>query len=148
MALPQGFAVIAFGLVVGVPLGIERVLGLIVAGIIVSLFGGAFGVLVLSTLKSQRAANQIFPFIFLPQFFLAGVFNPIQVLPWYLEIASRLAPMRYAVDFLRGIYYAGSPDYNKVVLQDPLTNLAIMGTLFVVFLGLGTVLFVRSERNR
>jgi len=35
-----------------------------------------------------------------------------------------------------------------VVLQDPLTNLAIMGALFVVFLGLGTTLFVRSERNR
>ena len=148
VALPQGLAVMLFGLVVGVPLGLVSILGLIGAGIIVALFGGAFGVFVLSTLRSQRAANQIFPFIFLPQFFLAGVFTPIQVLPWYLEIASRLAPMRYAVDFLRGIYYAGRPEYDKVVLQDPLTNLAIMGGLFAVFLGLGTVLFVRSERNR
>jgi ABC-2 type transport system permease protein len=56
--------------------------------------------------------------------------------------------MRYAVDFVRGVYYAGSPEYDKVVLQDPLTNLAIMGGLFAIFLGLGTVLFVRSERNR
>ena len=49
-------------------------------------------------LSSQRAASQIFPFIMLPQFFLAGVFNPIKVLPWYLELLSLISPMRYAVD--------------------------------------------------
>ncbi len=50
------------------------------------MFGGAFGLLVLSNLGSQRAANQIFPFVMLPQFFLAGVFNPINNLPPLLDI--------------------------------------------------------------
>ena len=33
--------------------------------------------MVMANLNSQRAANQVFPFLVLPQFFLAGVFNPI-----------------------------------------------------------------------
>ncbi|MDP9266422.1 MAG: ABC transporter permease [Chloroflexota bacterium] len=148
VAIPQGLAVALFGLLIGVPLNPLQITALALGGIIVSLYGGAFGIIVLSNLHSQRAANQIFPFIFLPQFFLAGVFNPIKVLPWYLDLLSRISPMRYAVDFVRGLYYTGSPDYDAVVLLSPLENLAILGGLFVVFMAIGTVLFVRAERNR
>ena len=77
-----------------------------------------------------------------------GVFTPIQVMPWYLEIPSRIAPLRYAVDFVRGVFYAGTTDYQHVVLQDPAANFAIIGPAFVVCLVIGTFFFVRSERNR
>ena len=83
-----------------------------------------------------------------PQFFLAGVFNPIHILPWYLDILSRISPMRYAVDLTRGVFYAGRADYSEIVLQSPLLNLAIMIVGFIIFLVIGTYLFVRSERNR
>jgi len=104
--------------------------------------------LILANLKSQRSANQVFPFIMLPQFFLAGAFAPIQVLPWYLDILSRIAPMRYAIDMARSIFYLGTPEYSKVVLDSPAYNLAIMGGAFLVFMVVGTFLFVRGERNR
>ncbi len=68
VALPQGIAIVLFGLLIGVPFTLPSVLGLVAVSIVVCLFGGAFGVLVLSNLSSQRAANQIFPFIMLPQF--------------------------------------------------------------------------------
>jgi len=148
VAIPQAIAVIAFGLVIGVPLSPLVLAVLIGAGLIVAFFGGAFGVLILAFLSNQRAANQVFPFVFLPQFFLAGVFNPITVLPWYLDVASRLAPMRYAVDFVRGLYYLGSPDYDRVVIQSPLANLMIIAPLFFACLAIGTFFFVRAERNR
>ena len=148
VALPQALAIIAFALVIGIRFSAAGFVGLIGAGILVAFFGGAFGVLVLAFLNNQRAANQVFPFIFLPQFFLAGVFTPIQVLPWYLEIASRLAPMRYAVDFVRGIYYIGSPEYSRVVLHDPFENLLVIVPVFIVCITVGTFLFVRAERNR
>jgi hypothetical protein len=53
----------------------------------------------MSMINSQQAANQIFNLLLVPQFFLAGVFSPIAVLPWYLEILSRLSPMRYVIAF-------------------------------------------------
>lgn len=148
VALPQGLAILLFGFVVGVPLTLERVLALLPVAIIVCLFGGAFGVIILSNLRSQRAANQVFPFVMLPQLFIAGVFAPAINLPPYLDIISHLAPLRYAVDLMRGVYYAGSPEYSKVVLDPPLFNLGVMAVMFVAFLALGTWLFVRGERNR
>jgi ABC-2 type transport system permease protein len=56
--------------------------------------------------------------------------------------------MRYAVDLSRAAFYTGSPEYGRVVLDSPLFNLTIIGLLFVVFLVIGTFLFVRKERNR
>jgi ABC-2 type transport system permease protein len=102
----------------------------------------------MANISSQRAANQIFPFIMLPQYFLAGVFSPIRILPWHLDFLSKISPMRYAVDLTRGVFYAGRPDYPQVVLFEPMLNLVVIVGLFLVFLALGTWLFVRSERNR
>lgn len=148
VAFLQAVGVIIFGVISGVPLGFSQIIGLIPACIIICFLGGAFGVIVLSNLSSQRAANQIFPFLILPQFFIAGVFTPIIHLPLYLFILSRIAPLTYAVDLLRSVYYNGSPEYSKVVLYPTSINLAIIGTLFTVFLVIGTYLFVRNERNK
>lgn len=148
VALPQGAAIVLFAVVVGVPLSLEQLAGLAVVALVVCLFGGAFGLLLMANLSSQRTANQVFPFVFLPQLFLAGVFNPIQVLPWYLEALSRLSPLRYAVDLTRGAFYAGRPEYGRVVLDSPSFNLAVMAALFAIFLTVGTFLFVRAEQNR
>jgi len=148
VALTQGVGILGFGLIAGVRFTGGQLLGLVWVSIVTCLFAAAFGVIVLSNLPTRRSADQIFPFIMLPQFFLAGVFNPIRVLPWYLDIFSRLSPMRYAVDLTRGIFYAGQPEYSLVVLQSPVFNLGIMAAAFVVFLVIGTFLFVRSEQNR
>jgi ABC-2 type transport system permease protein len=148
VALPQGLAILLFGFVIGVPMSGQQALTLLPVAIASALFGGAFGMIIMSNISTQRAANQVFPFIMLPQYFLAGVFSPIKVLPWYLDILSKISPMRYAVDFTRGIFYAGQPDYPQVVLQPPVVNLALMAALFFIFMAVGTWLFVRSERNR
>jgi ABC-2 type transport system permease protein len=148
VALPQGLAIVLFALLIGVPMSLAQLAGLLPVVVVASIFGGSFGVIIMSNLGSQRAANQVFPFIMLPQYFLAGVFSPIQVLPWYLDLLSRISPMRYAIDLLRGVYYAGQPDYPHVVLAHPALNLAIVAALFALFMALGTWLFVRSERNR
>jgi ABC-2 type transport system permease protein len=148
VAFPQGVAIVLFALVIGVPLSLAQVGGLAVAGFISALYGGAFGVMLLSVVTSRRAAEQIFPFLLLPQFFTAGIFAPIKVLPFYLEILSLLSPLRYAVDLMRGFFYLGRPEYDLIVLASPLVDLAVIVATFVVFLVIGTFLFVRSERNR
>jgi ABC-2 type transport system permease protein len=148
VALPQGLAIVVFGIIIGVPMSPAALLTLVPVVLVITLFGGAFGVLVLSRLPNRRAATQIFPFIMLPHYFLAGVFNPIGNLPWFLDLLSRLAPMRYAVDLLRDAYYAFQPEPIRVPLASAGFNLTVIGALFVVFLAVGTALFVRAERNR
>ena len=148
VAFPQGAAILLFASVIGVPLSWAQVGGLAVAGFFSALYGGAFGVMLLSLVTNRRAADQIFPFLLLPQYFTAGIFAPIKVLPPYLEILSLLSPLRYAVDLTRGIFYWGQPEYGRIVLATPLVNLGVIGVSFVIFLVIGTFLFVRSERNR
>jgi ABC-2 type transport system permease protein len=148
VAFPQAGAILVFGVIIGVPMSIPTVVILIPTALVIALFGGAFGVLVLSRLPNRRAAQQIFPFIMLPQFFLAGVFNPLTNLPPFLDILSRIAPMRYAVDLMRGVYGTLHPATGIEPLEPPTTNLAIIAAEFLLFLAFGTVMFVRAERNR
>lgn len=148
VSLVQIVGIVAFGYIMGIPLEFFSLLRLLPFIFAVAFFGGAFGVFVMSNLTDQRAANQIFPFILFPQFFLAGVFNPIQQLPLPILIASRISPMTYAVDLLRSIYYFGTPEYDKVVLFNPALNLAVVLGFGVIFLLAGTYIFVKNERNR
>ncbi|MDP9399214.1 MAG: ABC transporter permease [Actinomycetota bacterium] len=148
VALVQGVGIITFGLVVGVRLPLSALPGLLLVGAVVCLYGGAFGLLTLSAVRSRRLAEQLFGFVFLSQFLLAGVFNPVDSLPPYLEVLSRIAPMTYAVDLVRAVFYVGNPDRPRVVVHGLGVDLPVVSALFVVFLVVGTALFVRNERNR
>ncbi len=149
VALPTGLGILIVGLLIGaVPLSAPVLLALIPVSFLVAIYGGAFGLLVLANISSQRTANQIFPFVLLPQFFLAGVFNPIHALPLPLAILSALSPLRYAVELTRNVVYGLQPGVHAPALTPLPVNAAVMAGSFVVFLVLGTVLFVRAERNR
>lgn len=148
IAFAQALGIILFGLILQIPISLTQIVSLLPAFVVACMLGGAFGMIVLANLSSQRTANQIFPFVIFPQFFLAGVFSPIKDLPTYLWVLSRLSPMTYAVDTIRNFYYAGTPQYAKVVLYPLWLDLSIIGSMFVVFLVIGTWMFVRNERNR
>ena len=148
VSLSQAIGVIVFGIILGVHLTIGTLIALIPVMIISCLLGGAFGVFVLANLGTQRRANQIFPLIIFPQIFLAGVWNPIKTLPPVLLILSRATPLTYAIDLMRGVYYAGTSEQTKTVLHGTVTNLLVIILFFGAFLILGTYLFVRNERNK
>ncbi len=148
VALPTGLGIVIVGLLIGVPLSPLVLLALIPISLLVAVYGGAFGLVILSNISSQRTANQIFPFVLLPQFFLAGVFNPIHGLPLPLAILSALSPLRYAVELTRNVMYGLQPGVPAPDTTPAPINAAVIAALFVVFLLVGTILFVRSERNR
>jgi ABC-2 type transport system permease protein len=147
VAIAQVLPMIVFALILRVPLTPTHLALLVPVALLSCFMGGAFGLLLLNTMSDQRAANQIFNFVFLPQYFLAGLINPINVLPWYLAALSLISPMRYVIDLARGVVFSGSPDY-RLVLAPPATNVAVMLLMFAVFMILGTTLFVRRETNR
>jgi ABC-2 type transport system permease protein len=148
VAIVQLVGIFVLAIVLQIPFGFDSFIRLLPIILVVCLFGGAFGTLVMSGLSDQRQVNQIFPFIIFPQFFLSGVFSPIKNLPSLLAFLSRISPMTYAVDLVRSIYYSGRPEYTKVVLHSPLVNLTVISVMFLAMLLVGTTLFVRNERNR
>jgi ABC-2 type transport system permease protein len=148
VALPTGLGIVVVGLLIGVPLSPLVLVVLVPISLAIAIYGGAFGLLILSNISSQRTANQIFPFVLLPQFFLAGVFNPIHDLPLPLAILSALSPLRYAVELMRNVVYGLQPGVPAPVMTSAPINAAVMAAVFVAFLAAGTLLFVRAERNR
>lgn len=148
VSMTQIIGILIFGFILKIPLSLSMLLTMVPFFLLICLLGGAFGVLVLSNLSEQRSANQVFPFIIFPQFFLAGVFNPVKVLPPVLDIFSKITPMRYAIDLLRGIYYAGRPEYSKVVIESPIFNFTVIVSMLLVFVTIGTYLFTKKESNR
>lgn len=148
VAIAQVLPMVAFAVLLRVPLSPASLVLLLPVSVLACFLGGAFGLVLLNTISDSRAASQMFSLIFLPQYFLAGLISPINVLPWYLEVLSLISPMRYVIDLARGVVFAGSPEYGRVVLLSPATNALVLGLMFVAFMVTGTMLFVRRETNR
>lgn len=148
VALTQGVGIVLLGLIMRIPFTFEQLVAILPVCLFICILGGAFGIIVVSNLSNQRTANQIFPFLLFPQFFLSGVFSPIKELPIHLLILSRIAPMTYAVDFLRSVFYKGQPEYSKIVLFSSETNFLVILLLSLVFIIFGTYFFVKNERNK
>jgi ABC-2 type transport system permease protein len=152
VSLVQGLGVVFFSVLFGVQVTLAQIPLLLLVAVFICLVGGAFGLIVMVNLRSRRAAQQVFPLILLPQYFLAGVFLPVDNLQFPLSVLSQLAPLRYAVDLLRGVFYASSPaygaDYDAAVIAGPLYNVLVLSGMLALFLVVGTAMFVRSERNR
>jgi hypothetical protein len=56
--------------------------------------------------------------------------------------------MRYAVDLLRNTFYIGQPDAGHVLLDSIGLNVAVVAGMFLIFMLIGTAIFVRNEKNR
>jgi len=144
----QILGLLAIGYILNIPLDLNKLLLLLPILFLICFFGGAFGVLIMANFMDKRSIDQVFPFFIFPQFFLSGVFTPMKNLPDYLTVLSRITPLFYAVDFVRGIYFYGKPEYSEVVIYSPLTNLIVMTVMFFAFIIIGTYIFVKSEKER
>jgi len=84
----------------------------------------------------------------MPQMFLSGSIIPINSSSGALLALSRLMPMTYCLDPARTVVYAGTPEYDSVVMFNSMINFAMIAVLTAVCLIIGTFFFARSEKNR
>ncbi len=91
---------------------------------------------------------QIFQFLIIPQYILAGVLVPLSAVPSYLDVAAHVMPMSYVVELTRAAFYAGTPGYRLVVSGSPLLDAAVAGALMVIFVIAGAAVFGYRERTR
>jgi len=148
VALVQGVGIVVFALLFGVRMDAGQAAALVPPALACCLVGGAFGLATLAALPNQRAALQVFPFVILPQYFLAGVVAPLQGLPAYLAAISWAMPLRYPVDLMRAAFYRGTAGYGVAVTESPLLDALVMAGLFLGLLVLGAALFESRERSR
>jgi len=139
---------LAVGAIMGITLPIGQLLLILALSPLMCLTGGALAMLIIGLVKSRKAANYAVNLIVMPQMFLSGAIIPINNSSGFLMFLSRCMPMTYCLDLARAVVYAGTPEYNSVVMFNPLVNFAAITGLTLICLIIGTFLFARSEKNR
>ncbi|MEO7276000.1 MAG: ABC transporter permease [Vicinamibacterales bacterium] len=98
----------------------------------------AMGTAIGSLLQDMQGFQLIMNLVVMPIFFLSGALFPLGHLPTALALATRLDPLSYGVDGLRGALIAGS--HFGVA-----TDIAVLGVMAAVFLALGAHFFSRIQ---
>jgi ABC-2 type transport system permease protein len=153
--LGSGFAAILsmagtllVGLAMGITMPVGKLLLVLALSPLMCLAAGAFAMIVIGLIKSKKAANLAAMLITMPQMFISGAIIPINDTNGVLLALNRIMPMTYCLDLVRAVVYAGTPEYDSVVMFNPAVNFAAIAALTVACLAVGTYFFAQSEKNR
>ena len=140
--------IVAMIVVMQIPMNAGDLLRVIALTPVLALAGGALGVFLIGLTQEPRTVAVAVPLLIFPQMFLSGALIPVSASSGLLGVLARIIPMTYSIDLARNIYYWGKPEYAAAVLHPPMLDLAITVGFFLVFTIVGTILFVRADRNR
>lgn len=135
----QGVVVFLLTLIVG--FRPENVLILPFSLIFVFLIGVLFtslGTAIASKLEDMQGFQLIMNFLVMPIFFLSGALFPLKGLPKAMEIVTRLDPLTYGVDALRGTLI-------NIWEFSLVTDFIILGIFTIILLAIGSYLFSKIQ---
>jgi ABC-2 type transport system permease protein len=139
IAMIQGTLVLAVCMIAGFrPQSLAALpLALLFMALTAIVFAG-LGTAVGSTLKDMQGFQFIMNFMVMPLLFLSGVLFPLSNLPFALTIATRLDPLTYGVDGLRGALI-GASQFSMM------TDIVVLVAVAAAFLALGARSFSRIQ---
>jgi ABC-2 type transport system permease protein len=105
---------------------------------LIAIVFAALGTTIGSRLQNMQGFQLIMNFLVMPIYFLSGALYPLNNLPVGLRIATRIDPLTYGIDGLRGAFI-GTSHFSTG------TNLGIMSVVAVVFLTLGAWSFAKIQ---
>ncbi len=147
-ALVSLVGIVAMIFVMQIPMNFGDLLRVIALAPILALAGGALGVLMVGITQDPKAIAMSVPLLIFPQMFLSGALIPVAASTGILGFLAQIIPMTYAIDLARNVFYWGKPEYAAAVLRPLGVDLVVTIGFFLVFTIVGTILFVRSDRNR
>lgn len=108
ISLGQGFIMLALAPIIGVTLNAMIVLKLIPILVVVSIMISSLGILIASRMRSQQGFQMIIMILIMPLIFLSGIFFPVNNVPQWLEVISKINPLTYGVDAIRQVFLSGT----------------------------------------
>ncbi len=140
--------VLAMIFVMQIPVDLVDILRVLALAPILALAGGALGVLFIGFVQDPKIADVGTMLVVMPQMFLSGSLIPNAGSSGILGVATKLMPLTYVIDLARNVFYMGKPEYAAVVQYPLALDLVVTAAMFVGFLIVGTIMFVRTDRNR
>lgn len=106
--------------------------------VLIAILFTSLGIAIASTITDMQGFQLIINFLVQPIFFLSGALFPLQGLPRVMEVVTRIDPLTYGVDGIRGALINVSEFGIHL-------DLIIMLILTALLLGLGSYLFERIQ---
>ena len=103
IAIMQGLIMLILAPLVGVSLTPLTVLMLIPVLVLIAISLSGLGVLIASRMRSQQSFQIVMQIVIFPLMFLSGIFFPVNNVPTWMMIISKLNPVTYGVDAIRQI---------------------------------------------
>ena len=104
VAVFQTIIMLVLAPILGVSIDIMLVLQLLLVVVIISMSLAGMGLLLASRMKSQQGFQLTMQVLIMPLIFLAGVFYPVNNVPVWMEVISKINPLAYGVDAIRQIF--------------------------------------------
>lgn len=109
MAMLQGVVLLLLmPLIGGIGITFYKIFMTLIIMAVIAVGMTSLGVAVAARLKSLEGFPIIMNFLLLPMLFLSGAMFPLQGLPTWMTILTKLDPLSYGVDALRGTILEGS----------------------------------------
>jgi len=109
VALIQVLALLVIAPIVDVPLDVGMVALLAPTVVVLSFALSGLGILIGSFARSQQGFQLFMQMLVFPMVFLAGVFFPVDSVPLWMEVASKVNPVTYGVDAIRQVFLGSGP---------------------------------------
>jgi ABC-2 type transport system permease protein len=106
--------------------------------IMIAVVFAALGTAIGSVIKDMQGFQLVMNFLVMPIFFLSGALFPLANLPAFMAVITRLDPLTYGVDGLRGVLI-NAWHFNAAF------DLAILAMIAAVFVTTGAYLFSKIE---
>jgi ABC-2 type transport system permease protein len=139
VAMIQGFLILVVCVIAGFrPWSVVQFpLGIAVMALVAIVFA-ALGTAIGSTLQNMQGFQLVMNFLVMPIFFLSGALFPLDGLPAALSVVTKLDPLTYGIDGLRGTLI-GLTHFGLA------TDVGVLSVVAVAFLVLGAYSFSRIQ---
>ncbi len=139
VATMQGLIVFIITLFVGFrPESIAMLPAMFLTMFLIALLFTAIGTAIASVLQDFQGFQLIMNFLVMPMFFLSGALFPLDNLPKVVALLTRIDPLTYGVDALRGTLI-GSMHFNFAL------DYSVLGGITVLSMIVGSYLFSRIQ---
>lgn len=146
VAVAQGLILVLTAPLVGVSLTLGRAVGLVLALLLLAFALTSFGMVLATRMERMESFQMVMALVLQPMIFLSGTVFPLQNLPGWLAVLTRLNPATYGVDLVRRTALSDAPalTINGMVVPMWLDAVIVLG-LGSMLLALAVRLFHRSE---
>ncbi|MDE3064360.1 MAG: ABC transporter permease [Acidobacteriota bacterium] len=138
VAAAQGAIMLVLAPLVGVHLTVLVVAQVIGLELVMAVAVTAFGVFVASRIQKMEAFQVVMQMLMMPMLFLSGALFPLNNLPRWLTVLTRVNPLTYAVDPLRRVVF-DAQGMNAIARARFPTGVTLFGYRMPIVAELGVV---------